>query len=58
MLALQCLGEKRINNIDELNELMRAWNVKRNEIQKGTDWQFTTSEARIKLKRLYPVIIT
>jgi hypothetical protein len=25
--------------------------------QKGVDWQFTTADARIKLKRLYPVVI-
>jgi len=30
--------------------------VKRNELQKGVDWQFTTADARIKLKRLYPQI--
>ncbi|MFH1615781.1 MAG: IS630 family transposase, partial [Planctomycetota bacterium] len=30
------------------------WNVERNGLQKGIDWQFTTTDARIKLKRLYP----
>ena len=30
--------------------------VARNQKQKGVDWQFTTKDARIKLKRLYPVI--
>lgn len=28
----------------------------RNELQKGVDWQFTTDDARTKLKHLYPVI--
>jgi len=32
------------------------WKVKRNDLQKGVDWQFTTDDARIKLKRLYPQI--
>jgi hypothetical protein len=35
------------------NELS-AWEVERNKNQKGVDWQFTTADARIKLKRLYP----
>ncbi|MDX9825016.1 MAG: IS630 family transposase, partial [Sphaerochaeta sp.] len=33
-----------------------AWGRDRNSNQKGIDWQFTTSDARVKLKRLYPVI--
>jgi hypothetical protein len=31
--------------------------TKRNTFQKGVDWQFTTYDARNKLKRLYPVIL-
>ena len=34
----------------------RSWNVERNELQKDVDWQFTTADARIKLKRLYPQV--
>jgi hypothetical protein len=36
----------------------RAWKQKRNAASKRVDWQFTTAEARIRLKRLYPVIKT
>ena len=32
----------------------KAWERKRNGQQKSVDWQFTTEDARIKLKRLYP----
>ena len=53
-LSVQCLGNHRINSIDELNERLRAWEVDRNARQKGVNWQFTTDDARIKLKRLYP----
>jgi hypothetical protein len=30
--------------------------LKRNELQKGVNWQFTTADARSRLKRLYPHI--
>jgi hypothetical protein len=53
-LSLQCLGNNRICSIDELNEIMTAWETDRNSRQKGVNWQFTTEDARIKLKRLYP----
>jgi hypothetical protein len=56
-LAGQCLGKRRISNIDALNKELAAWEVRRNATQKGVDWQFTTAEARTKLKRLYPNIL-
>jgi len=56
-LAAQCLGDRRIPSIDALNKELAAWESKRNAEQKGVDWQFTTSDARIKLKRLYPTIL-
>lgn len=54
-LSIQCLGNQRIKSIDELNEILSAWEVKRNSLQKGVNWQFNTEDARIKLKRLYPI---
>jgi len=41
---------------DKLVELKQvaAWESDRNKQQKGVDWQFTTADARVKLKRLYP----
>ena len=56
-LAAQCLGNRRIPNIDLLNAELETWQTHRNQVQKGVDWQFTTDEARVKLKRLYPVIL-
>jgi hypothetical protein len=56
-LAAQCLGDRRIGDIDTLNTELSAWDTQRNRKQKGVDWQFTTADARIKLKRLYPQII-
>ena len=53
-LARQCLGNQRISTIEELNEILQAWEVDRNLRQKGVNWQFTAEDARIKLKRLYP----
>lgn len=51
VLSRQCLGQ-RIESIERLQSECHAWNVKRNELQKGVDWQFTNADARIKLKRL------
>lgn len=50
-LAMQVL-ERRIATIDELETAIRAWQASR----KGNKvtWRFTTSDARIKLHRLYP----
>lgn len=56
-LAAQCLGSKRIADIETLNKELAAWHTDRNLAQKGVDWHFTTEEARIKLKRLYPVVL-
>ena len=53
-LSIQCLGNQRIKSIDELNEILAAWEIDRNLRQKGVNWQFSTEDARIKLKRLYP----
>jgi hypothetical protein len=53
-LSVQCLGNQRINSVEELNEIISAWEIDRNARQKGVNWQFTTEDARIKLKRLYP----
>lgn len=53
VLNRQCLN-RRIDNKEFLIEEITAWNEERNEKAKVVDWQFTTEDARIKLKRLYP----
>jgi hypothetical protein len=49
----QCMN-RRIADEQTLNSELLAWAKRRNAQQCGTDWQFTTADARIKLKRLYP----
>jgi len=49
----QCL-DRRIPDVATLKAQAQAWYSKRNERQKSVDWQFTSRDARIKLKRLYP----
>ncbi|MDR0722668.1 MAG: hypothetical protein LBF75_07765 [Treponema sp.] len=56
-LAAPCLGVRRIGAIDTLNAELSAWNTQRNRKQKGMDGDFTTVDARITLKRLYPQLI-
>jgi hypothetical protein len=55
ILTAQCLG-RRINNIETLRNELAAWETSRNMAPKAIDWQFSTDDARIKLKRLYPNI--
>jgi len=52
-MTRQCLG-RRIPSIIALRQELTEWETLRNQKQKGVDWQFTTDDARIKLKRLYP----
>lgn len=49
----QCLT-RRISEIETLRREAKAWADRRNKEQTGVDWQFTTEDARTKLKRLYP----
>lgn len=53
VLISQCL-DRRMDNIDFVKGEVQAWENVRNNTAKKVDWQFTTGDARIKLKRLYP----
>lgn len=55
-LTVQCLLGVRIPSIDSLNIILSAWHLNRNSLQKGVSWHFSTDDARIKLKHLYPEI--
>ena len=55
VLRRQCL-RSRLPDITSVSEKVAAWVDKRNSKQVSIDWRFTTVEARIKLKRLYPVV--
>lgn len=52
-LTIQSLLGERIPSVDSLNHVLASWSLRRNSSQKGVSWQFTTSDARIKLKHLY-----
>lgn len=54
VLTSQCLNNRYISDIQTLAKETKAWEKNRNQTQKGVDWQFTTNDARIKLKCLYP----
>lgn len=53
-LTMQCLGNRRIHSLEELNGTISDWEKDRNKKQVGVKWHFTAEDARIKLKRLYP----
>jgi hypothetical protein len=53
VLTRQCL-DRRIGEREVLERETTAWYTERNREQKSVDWQFTTTDARIRLKRLYP----
>ena len=53
VMIRQCLN-RRIDSIDTLRAEVAAWQAARDRIQAKVDWQFTTDDARVKLKRLYP----
>ena len=55
-LSKQCLGKRRIENLEALNSEIAKWQQDRNERQKSVDCQFTVENARIKLKQLYPIV--
>lgn len=54
-LTRQCLS-RRIPGMTTLTDEVSAWSMRRNQANVTVDWQFTTDEARIKLKRLYPIL--
>lgn len=55
VLSRQCLN-RRIPDKQSLQREVAAWLERRNRESRKIDWQFTTADARIKLKRLYPSI--
>lgn len=53
VLSRQCL-DRRIPDLETLKIEVAAWETRRNDTANKIDWQFTTQDARIKLKHLYP----
>ena len=54
VLSQQCL-DRRIPSAKKLAEELTAWEAERNQSASKVSWQFSTSDARVKLKHLYPV---
>jgi len=53
ILGRQCLSQ-RIDNMEALRRQTHAWEKRRDTAKVKVNWQFTTADARTKLKRLYP----
>jgi hypothetical protein len=47
---------QRVPDIISLAQKAKTWEQERNQRQQGVNWRFTTTNARIKLKRLYPEV--
>lgn len=56
VLARQCLGD-RMDNPETLVRAVAGWEQHRNRAACRVDWRFTTEDARVKLKYLYPNIL-
>ena len=61
-IELHVLNEKCLNRhiatIEKVTTEVEAWEKHRNNKNAKINWQFTNEEARVKLKRLYPSILT
>ena len=55
VLQGQCLN-RRMDTIEEVSRETKTWAAHRNQMNSVINWRFTTEDARIKLKRLYPSI--
>ena len=55
VLERQCLA-RRIPDVESLKREVAAWELRRHQAHVTIDWRFTTADARLKLKRLYPVL--
>lgn len=55
ILSRQCF-DRRLPDMETVRNEVNAWTAARNQAAVTIDWRFTTEDARIKLKRLYPAI--
>jgi len=55
VLGRQCL-DRRLPDLATVASEVQAWTETRNQSNQPVDWRFTTEDARIKLKRLYPIL--
>lgn len=55
-MTRQCLSGRRIGDIETLQKEIASWSTDVNNSQRGVDWQMKISDARCKLKSVYPKI--
>jgi hypothetical protein len=55
VMSRQCLSD-RMDNMDRLSSEVLSWSQARNANKSKVHWRFTTTDARIKLKKLYPTV--
>jgi hypothetical protein len=53
VLTRQCIG-RRFDSAEQMDQAIADWQRQRNRSGAGANWQFTTADARIKLRSLYP----
>lgn len=56
VMIRQCLA-RRIDSIEVVQKEVMAWQNHRDQLNAKVNWRFTTKDARIKLKRLYPTLV-
>ena len=56
-LTRQCIGGRRIGDLQTLLYEIAAWSHGINTTQRGVDWQMKIDDARCKLKSVYPKIL-
>jgi hypothetical protein len=57
VLIGQCLN-RRMDSLDQVAAAVSAWQTRRDNLKAKVRWQFTTQDARVKLRRLYPTFDT
>ncbi len=57
LLSRQCMRD-RMADRDYLTKEVSAWVTNKNAVKSDMNWRFTTDDARIKLKHLYPTLLT
>ena len=55
VLSRQCLAQK-MTSVSEMRRHVSVWQFRRNTAQTSVNWRFSSCDARIKLKKLYPVL--
>ena len=55
VMIRQCLS-RRIDSLDQVTAAVGAWQTRRDNAKAKIKWQFTTQDARVKLRRLYPTL--